>query len=1013
MSKRLLLSAVSALLIAIGSISVVFAQGSTGLVDGTIVDAAGNGVAGVSVTMSDGRTGLARTATTNSGGHFKMQLPPGVYELNSTKSGYSSITIEQVAVNLGVSTELTIPVQDAQIEEITTYGSATSLMPSATGETGLNISLEELSQVPVARNIEAVALLAPGTVAGDAAFGDDKTLVSFGGASVAENVYLIDGLNVTNFRNGLGGSSVPFEFYDQFQIKTGGYGAEFGRSTGGVINAVTRRGSNEWEYGVVSYAETSLAQGTSPDTILADGTIYDFNSENEQTKFATDFYVGGPILKDRLFFFVLVEPSETTTDFNSLGSPGTLNKRETNDDFWGGNLTWNITDNHSLSYTTFTDEREIITNQFDYDITTRSQGAEVGQSSQFRGGENEIFRYDGNIGDNFVISAMYGQNQYNLTDQSTNDVNCPLIVDDSAGAPEGRFPGCWITSTVQQGGDEREAYRFDVEWYVGNHTIRAGFDREENNSVDATVYPGFSFTPGSVGGAYYYYQTWSPGEQLPNGAFAPDVNGDGSDFDTVRFRYIENGGAFDTIQEAIYIEDRWEINDSFTASLGIRSESFENNNAAGDTFIGIDDQIAPRVALEWSPGGTGESVFAVNWGRYHLPIAANTNVRLSGAELDFRRYFVYDGMRDATTGAPLALGPDGIPTTQEIGSITINSDGTVPDTSAIVDQNLDPMFQDEWIVSYERELGDNWNAGIRYIYRDLSSTIDDILVDQGLDEMAARGEFSGPIGSANDCHYVLTNPGQDLTTNCEHYNVFGDDTSGTSLVQTTISAADLQFPKATRTYEAWEVTVDGQVGALTLNANYTWSENIGNTEGYVKSDNGQDDAGITQDFDIPQLMDGAKGFLPNDRRHKLKLWASMQVSDRLTVGTNLLLQSGRPVNAFGIGHPDGTPDYGDTFYLTTDVGDPLVEGDETFLKVPRGTAGRTDWITRIDLSAIYSFNLGDRADIELRADVFNLLNADGSQEVYEFAETNPDQFGFTSSYQRPRYVRLGAAIRFR
>jgi outer membrane receptor for ferrienterochelin and colicin len=308
-----------------------------------------------------------------------MQLPPGVYELSSSKSGYSSVTIEQVAVNLGVATNLTIPVQDAQIEEITTYGTATSLMPATTGETGLNISLEELSQVPVARNIESVALLAPGTVGGDVAFGDDKTLVSFGGASVAENVYYIDGLNVTNFRNGLGGSSVPFEFYDQFQIKTGGYGAEFGRSTGGVINAVTRRGSNEWEYGVVSYAESTLAQGTSPDTILADGSIYDLNSENEQTKFATDFYVGGPIIKDRLFFFALVEPSDTTTDFNSLGDPDTWNERETDEDFWGGNLTWNITDNHSLSYTTFTDEREIVTNQYDFDVTNKKKGDLVGE----------------------------------------------------------------------------------------------------------------------------------------------------------------------------------------------------------------------------------------------------------------------------------------------------------------------------------------------------------------------------------------------------------------------------------------------------------------------------------------------------------------------------------------------------------------------------------------------------------------------------------------------------------
>ena len=136
MSKRLLISAVSALLIAFGSISTAFAQGSTGTVDGQIVDASGAGVSGVTVTLEDSRTGLTRTVTTNASGNFRMQLPPGNYELNSSKTGYSSVTIEQVMVNLGATASLTIPVQDAAIEEITTYGTATSLMPAATGETG-------------------------------------------------------------------------------------------------------------------------------------------------------------------------------------------------------------------------------------------------------------------------------------------------------------------------------------------------------------------------------------------------------------------------------------------------------------------------------------------------------------------------------------------------------------------------------------------------------------------------------------------------------------------------------------------------------------------------------------------------------------------------------------------------------------------------------------------------------------------------------------------------------------
>ena len=1005
MSKRLLLSAVSALLIAFGSIGTAFAQGSTGMIDGRIVDASGAGVSGVTVTVTSESTGLTRTVTTNAQGNFKMQLPPGEYRLQSVGMGYSTVEIESLYVNLGASTALTIPVQDEAIEEITTYGTARELLPAATGETGLNISLEQLSQVPVARSIESVALLAPGTVAGDVAFGDDKTLVSFGGASVAENVYYIDGLNVTNFRNGLGGASVPFEFYDQFQIKTGGYGAEFGRSTGGVINAVTKRGTNEWEYGVVTYAVTPFGQGESPNTILADGELYDLNSENEQTSFTTDIYVSGPIIKDRLFFYALYEPQTTNADFTSTGSPNTWNEQEIDDDFWGGNITWNITDNHSLSYTGFSDERTIFTEQFQYDPDAKQKGDFVGTATNIKGGDNHIIRYEGNFGDNLSVSALYGQNEYSLTQFSSNDAECPLIIDVRDSSTDVFGGSCWTNVLIDVGSDEREAYRVDVEYYVGDHTIRAGFDREDNFSIGGSVYTGLDYTPNLNGGAYYRYETYNVGAQLPNGAIVPDANGDGSRVDTIRFRYFENGGEFDTIQQAWYLEDRWQLSDAFTIQAGIRNEMFENLNPNGDAFIDISDQWAPRLAFEWSPGGTGEQVVTLNWGRYHLPIAANTNVRLSGAELDFRRYFLDDGQRDAT-GSPANLDSEGIPTTQELGSVTFNSDGTVPDTSAVLDRNLEPMFQDEWILQYERELNESWTAGIRYIHRDLSSTIDDILVDFGLEKMADRGEFDGPIGSSNDCHYVLTNPGQDLTTNCEVYVRDGTGAiTGTTLEETTITAEDLGFPEAERTYEAWELVVSGRLDRWTIDGSYTWSKNEGNTEGYVKSDIGQDDAGITQDFDIPQLMDGADGPLPNDRRHKLKMWASYQWSDRLTVGTNLLLQSGRPINAFGISHPDGTPDYGDTFYLDN--------GDGTFTFVPRGTAGRTDWITEINLSAIYSFNWGDRADVELRADVFNLLDAESAREVYEFAEIDAALWRKPTSYQRPRYVRLGAAIRFR
>ena len=232
------------------------------------------------------------------------------------------------------------------------------------------------------------------------------------------------------------------------------------------------------------------------------------------------------------------------------------------------------------------------------------------------------------------------------------------------------------------------------------------------------------------------------------------------------------------------------------------------------------------------------------------------------------------------------------------------------------------------------------------------------------------------------------------------------DADGDGVLEDTFIPADaLGYPKARRRYKAVELTVEKSArDNWALQGSYTLSWNKGNTEGSVKSDIGQGWANLTTDFDWLQLMDGADGYLPNDRRHKLRLWTSYEVNDRLTLGANLFAQSGRPKNTFGFGHPDGTPAWGPTFYL--------LQPDGTFEFAPRGSAGRTDWITQVDLAALYSFSLGDNAEMELRAEVFNLFDADGAEEVYEYAEEISTQLLLPTQYQAPRYFRFGLAMRF-
>jgi len=186
---------------------------------------------------------------------------------------------------------------------------------------------------------------------------------------------------------------------------------------------------------------------------------------------------------------------------------------------------------------------------------------------------------------------------------------------------------------------------------------------------------------------------------------------------------------------------------------------------------------------------------------------------------------------------------------------------------------------------------------------------------------------------------------------------------------------------------------------------YTWAQSYGNYEGYVKSDNGQDDAGLTQDFDFAGLMDNAYGFLPNDRRHSLKAFGAYAWDFGLQVGGYLYYHTGRPRNAFAV-HPTDVwaQEYGADSHFYVD-GTPA----------PRGSVGTTPDVYGVDALVKYDFEAVG-IDWSVRVDVFNLLDNDAVVEVGEYSGTDsgsPDlSFGQPFYHQAPRRVRLGFSMSF-
>ena len=283
-----------------------------GTLVGTVVDDKGVPISGAQVTVTSNEQGYASTVTTDSNGTFRVPaLATGPYTVVIRKNDAVIVEDRGATVLAGQSNTFSYTAgtavvaaagadQNADDGVVVVTGTRVQVNDFASTQTGATLDVAELAQtVPVSRSQTALILLAPGTVSGDGGFGD---LASIGGATIAENAYYVNGLNITDFRTFVGGSLVPFEFYRTLDVKTGGYQAEYGRALGGVTSAVTKSGSNELQAGaVVTYGGNAL-RSNAPDTYLAQ------NSSDFRELVDANFYLSGPIIKDRLFVYGLFSP---------------------------------------------------------------------------------------------------------------------------------------------------------------------------------------------------------------------------------------------------------------------------------------------------------------------------------------------------------------------------------------------------------------------------------------------------------------------------------------------------------------------------------------------------------------------------------------------------------------------------------------------------------------------------------------------------------------------------------
>jgi hypothetical protein len=1033
----------------------------------------GDTKAGATVVIENPATGFRREVTADANGHYAARnLPIGTYKV--TADGKTS----DARVQVGGTTNTTLTT-------VNVIGStAINTIDVASVESSTILTSEQIAKIPVPRDITSVALLAPGTVRGDAVFGN---LASFGGGAVNENQYFVNGFNITNAFKNLNFGQVPFEAIAEQQIKTGGYGAEFGRSTGGVINIVTKRGSNEFHAGGNIFYTPDSLRGNNPDVYYNDPRypdgkrlVSDNSKDTAGTRVSGSVWASGALVQDKLFAYALIQ-YEKRTGVETYGSIfGSTNvELEQKIPTWLLKMDWNISDSHILELTAFSDKIKQETDVYSNAVAARSlanQGPINGTASTANtrcpgsvvngscawngvvggpqpayppfgtpatnlpdlpaelalertgflgtiydksGGTSWSLKYTGYLTDNFTLSALYGHGESSRSnyaiaangtvEEYTGEVGgpvagCPVVTSTVGGVP----PNCGFAGVlgVKGASDQRDQFRIDAEWQLGDHLLRFGFDRDDFESVDGEATEG--------GSAWQYRSDYHTASALTPGS--------------VRRRLFQSGATVQVNSKAYYIEDRWQVTPNFLAYLGLRWDSFENVNNDGETFVEIKNQFGPRLGFSWDVNGDSKFKVYGNAGRYSLPLTATVAVRGASASLFLEEFYTFTGV-DPVTGAPTGAV---ITTNTSCGCLhryLNNEFGLAKDAATIADQNLKPMYQDEYILGFQAQLTDHLAGGVRGIYRDLKAAIDDQCDYRVIYAYAAENGI--PYNPQNTgfayCH--LYNPGEDAT--------FLIDVDGDGDLETVNLTADQLGPKAKRTYKALEFFVEGTWDKFFLQGSYTWSKSQGNTEGGVKSDIGQDDTGTTQDFDYPELTIGSYGYLPNDRRHAFKLFGNYEITDEWSVGANILVQSGRPVNCFGFLDGFNVSGYANGYFSCNDgqtearfILNPAFNpalppsatnphtiqnpnwhngGNNGTTITPRGSRGRTEWQRQLDLNVAYHPNWAE--GLQFKVDVFNVFNNHAVTTVIEQGENTageptPDRYRTPTGFQAPRSVRF-------
>jgi hypothetical protein len=972
----------------LATVGVAAAQDTTGALTGRLQDPQGLPLPGVAVTAT-GQQG-AKSAVTDPDGTYRIPfLTPGSYDVKAELQGFKTAERRGVTVSLGQTNTVNFELEVGGLTEVVQVTGSTVVVDTSSTTTGAVLSADLLQRVPVGRRFTDALYLAPG-VSSSGAAGTANPSVS--GSTGLDNLYVVDGVNITNTGYGAVGSysivfgslgtGTPFDFVQEVQVKTGGYEAEFGQSMGGVVNVITKSGTNDLRGSLFGYFQPAALEGAYKIYESPNGTV------NTVGRGRTDAGIEGgfPILRNKLFFFGAINPAWETRTFQApegfpLRSLGEVDQERMLTSY-SAKATYQATSAHRFDTSFFGDPAK-------GDLgPQRTSALTVDDTSSFSeieyGGHNQTVRYDGILSPTWLVEGSIARAYNNIAE--TPSVN-EWRVTDTTVVPQRISGGIGFYEQGNKGTNLQYTAKTTV--IAGDHQIKGGFLFEdvEYSNINQRTGPTFTAPDGRV---------TATGAQI-NIISDPAFN---RIYRVIRANFID---ARVTTQNywSFFVQDTWRVGERLTINPGIRYEeqTLVGNLTGLTTLQGntIDDfalkgNWAPRVGAVYDLLGNGRSKLYGNYGRFFARIPNDLAARALSGDDGVSRIDYFD----ANLTQPI---PNGVLAGGQTNHYV--TAGASPDT---IDEEAKLSYKDEFVAGFEYEAWPNISVGVRYIYRNIGRVLEDI---------ANAPVVAYDLGLVENVDYILTNP-----------------TAGFPVQFPELGAS---FEDPQHSYNALEFTVDRRFSNnWSLLGSYRWSRLHGSFEGFFREDNGQSDPGITSLYDFPTndpsytAIGGTQfgyqgdirylgplgaGPLPLDRPHQFKVVGNRSFNNGLAVGVGFNMGSGKPMTAL-----EGLSAYGNTGEV------PLTPRGDGFETVD-GFKERTPFESQVDLQASYAINLGNDR-LTLLADIFNLFNTrrtidyNNNVDFPSFGVPNPN-FGTPTSanvagqqFQRPFQLRLGVRYGF-